>query len=300
VGGGGSNIAGDNEATVSGGVSNLAAGFSSTVGGGANNRARGNYSVIAGGGGAPGDSNSASGFVSAIGGGRINTASGNSSTIGGGNSNTASGPSAVVGGGNTNRASGFYATVPGGLGNRAAGWESFAAGFAAKALYDGSFVWGSSTTGDSTTSFNANTFTARCQGGARFYTHPSATNIGVNLPAGGGAWAAICDRNQKNLHGAVNTSDVLQRVTSLPLHKWSYKSQDESIRHIGPTAQDFHRAFGLGDNNTTISTLDPDGVLFAAVQELAKRTERIEELERDLAELRALVKSQSQYGFDDK
>ena len=83
-------------------------------------------------------------------------------------------------------------------------------------------------------------------------------------------------------------------MASLPLHQWSYKSQDENIRHIGPTAQDFHAAFGLGDNNATISTLDPDGVLFAAVQELTKENQT---LKAELAELKALVKSQLQYGM---
>ena len=78
------------------------------------------------------------------------------------------------------------------------------------------------------------------------------------------------------------------------MHRWSYKSQDESIQHIGPTAQDFYTAFGLGDNNTTISTLDPDGVALAAIQELTKR---LETLERENAELKALVRSQLQFGM---
>jgi hypothetical protein len=40
-------------------------------------------------------------------------------------------------------------------------------------------------------------------------------------------------------------------------------------------AQDFYAAFGLGDNNTTISTLDPDGVALAAIQELAKQVRNL-------------------------
>ena len=37
---------------------------------------------------------------------------------------------------------------------------------------------------------------------------------------------------------------------------------------MGPTAQDFHSAFGLGDSDKTIATVDADGVAFAAIQGL--------------------------------
>src|SRR5262249_11428245 len=41
-----------------------------------------------------------------------------------------------------------------------------------------------------------------------------------------------------------------------------------SIRHMGPMAQDFAAAFGLGENDTTISTVDAQGVALAAIQGL--------------------------------
>ena len=37
---------------------------------------------------------------------------------------------------------------------------------------------------------------------------------------------------------------------------------------IGPIAQDFKAAFKLGENDTTISTIDPDGVALSAIQGL--------------------------------
>ena len=74
----------------------------------------------------------------------------------------------------------------------------------------------------------------------------------------------------------MDTQDILAKVVALPIERWSYKSQDESIQHIGPMAQDFYAAFGVGENEETISSLDPDGVLFAAVQELAKKCEQLE------------------------
>ena len=108
----------------------------------------------------------------------------------------------------------------------------------------------------------------------RVYT-AAGTATGVNLPAGGGSWASLCDVNQKNLFGSVDSRSILDKVATLPLYRWSYKAQDASIQHIGPTAQDFSAAFGLGDNNTTISTVDPDGIALAAIQELAKQVQAL-------------------------
>lgn len=63
---------------------------------------------------------------------------------------------------------------------------------------------------------------------------------------------------------------------------WRYKGRPDH-RFIGPTAQDFHAAFGLGRDNKTISTLDADGVLFLSVkglvEEIKLRDEKIAKLE---------------------
>lgn len=96
------------------------------------------------------------------------------------------------------------------------------------------------------------------------------------MPAGGGAWAPLSDRNAKENFRAINTSDILSKVAQLDLSEWNYKTQDDSIRHIGPMAQDMYAAFQLGDDNISISTIDADGVLFAAVQELLRRNVELE------------------------
>jgi hypothetical protein len=90
---------------------------------------------------------------------------------------------------------------------------------------------------------------------------------------------------------------VLDRVAALPLASWNYKTQDKSVRHLGPTAQDFHAAFGLGESERTISTVDADGVALAAIQGLNQKVEsenaalRAEnaDLRRNLANLNKLV-----------
>jgi hypothetical protein len=90
-------------------------------------------------------------------------------TIGGGYQNTI-GPNgyySTIGGGLQNAASGQHATVPGGSGNAAAGDLSFAAGYRAKALHDGSFVWADSTSTDFASTTN-NQFSVLASGGLVF------------------------------------------------------------------------------------------------------------------------------------
>jgi len=62
----------------------------------------------------------------------------------------------------------------------------------------------------------------------------------------------------------------------IPLETWNYKTQVDDIRHIGPMAQDFYAAFGVGENDTTISTVDADGVALAAIQGLYQRLQAAE------------------------
>jgi hypothetical protein len=49
---------------------------------------------------------------------------------------------------------------------------------------------------------------------------------------------------------------------------WNYKAQPDSVRHIGPMAQDFYAGFGLGEDDRHISTIDAEGVALAAIQEI--------------------------------
>jgi len=151
----------------------------------------------------------------------------------------------------------------------------------------GAFVWADST--DVTfSSVGINTFNVRASGGTRIYTS-SDLSTGVGLNAGAGAWFTISDSTKKRNLRLVDTKEVLEKVASLPIRQWSYKSQDPSIEHIGPTAQDFWKLFHLGDDSLGISTIDPDGIALAAIQELKIRTDEIEQLKKELSDLRHLV-----------
>jgi len=115
----------------------------------------------------------ATGDYSAIGGGQNNTASGLASAVDGGQNNTAAGTAAVVGGGDNNIASGNYSAVPGGQYNTAsAGW-SLAAGRRAKALHEGSIVFGDARDQDKSSTGN-NQFIIGSSGGVAINTTPAA------------------------------------------------------------------------------------------------------------------------------
>ncbi len=84
----------------------------------------------------------------------------------------------------------------------------------------------------------------------------------------------------------------------VPILTWNYKSQDDSIRHMGPMAQDFRAAFGLGADDKHISTVDADGVALSAVQELYRmvlqKDAQLQELQTQLRMLQvelAVVKA---------
>jgi hypothetical protein len=245
-----------------------------TVGGGAQNTS-GLNAVVAG-----GLQNSAGAF-SVVSGGQENIAT-NGSSVSGGTANLAKGIAACIAGGSYNTNSGDLAMIPGGSQNLASGQTSFAAGYNAQATNDGAFVW-SDTTGTTTASVANNSVTFRASGGYRLFS--STGTAGVQLAAGSGSWSSLSDRNAKNDLAPVNPQAVLAGVAALSISKWSYKTE-QGVRHLGPMAQDFHAAFQVGENDTTISTVDEEGVALAAIQGLNEKLEQ-QSKQKD-AEIQAL------------
>ncbi len=90
---------------------------------------------------------------------------------------------------------------------------------------------------------------------------------------------------------------MLAKVAALPITQWKYKAEPEGVKHLGPVAQDFHAAFGLGDSDKAIGTVDESGVALAAIQGLNQKLEekdaKISELEKRLAALEHIIKNQS-------
>jgi hypothetical protein len=112
------------------------------------------------------------------------------------------------------------------------------------------------------------------------------------------SFVTLSDRNAKTGFRPVNGSDTLKRISELPITSWSFKG-DPNHRHLGPTAQDFHATFGLnGDDDTHISLSDSAGVSLAAIRELNKRLQRLNERLRvkdaQIAALERQVKSSNE------
>jgi alpha-tubulin suppressor-like RCC1 family protein len=126
------------------------------------------------------------------------------------------------------------------------------------------------------------------------------------------SFVTLSDRAKKAGFAPVDVEAVLAKVAGLPLTTWHYTNDAAATPHLGPMAQDFHAAFGLGGDDKTITTVDADGVALAAIQGLHHRTTALaaenavirEELARqqtanadlrdELGELRSLVRQLQQ------
>ncbi len=142
--------------------------------------------------------------------------------------------------------------------------------------------------------FSDASYTARAPGGVILLSRTSAA-VGVHLPPGASAWESLSDREAKTKEAAIDPPAILAALEGLPVSSWEYRDQPGQT-HIGPMAQDFQAAFGLGLDATTISTLDVDGVALAAIQalvaeigerkaRLAAQDARVQALERRLRDL---------------
>jgi hypothetical protein len=314
VGGGTWNAAHATNPTVAGGEYNLASVGWATVGGGYINQANGDYATVAGGYG-----NAASGSYSFAAGRRAKAthhgafvwadsaaaefASTASSQFlvraAGGVGINANAPNAAlaVDGGNS-------------IARIAVNSNSPTANAGLLLRQDGVSRWAIATVfSDGDLSF----FREGVGGGSRLFIDDGGVNAGyvgigsaapqypLHMASGahvttGGVWTNASSRALKLDFAAVDRAAVLETLATLPIATWSYRAEGSGVRHLGPTAEDFYTAFGLGDGGAAIGTVDADGVALAAIQtlhqivreqqaELAAQKTRIERLEARLAAL---------------
>lgn len=116
-----------------------------------------------------------------------------------------------------------------------------------------------------------------------------------------GTLAQNSNRNIKSGFQPVDARLVLERLAAIPFTRWHY-TNNVSTPHIGPMAQDFYAAFGLGEDDKHITTVDEGGVELAAIQGLDQKLEEknsriqeqaseIAELQRNVAALKKLVQA---------
>lgn len=301
IAGGRSGTARGNFAAIAGGRENLASGFAASVVGGAGNIASGKWSLAAGQSAcAGGDFSVALGNNAEVRPGNEpeDTSCGGSDTSGDSDGDTGSFVFADAGAA-TFRTTGdnqFLVRAAGGVGintpplnasieltieSDADDTDFASLWLKQKSVNDNGILI---STGDGGASNNAGFYIDHFNGGAqarRLELAPSGAvtirsnvtqaNTGVSMAANAGSWSSLSDRRLKTAIETIDPVDILDRLLALPISRWSYTAQGPGIRHLGPMAQDFAAAFGLGENTTTIATIDADGVALAAIQGLSAR-----------------------------
>ncbi len=128
----------------------------------------------------------------------------------------------------------------------------------------------------------------------------SGAPIELQLSAGGnmtigGMLTENSSRTVKTGFEALDPQQVLDRVSALPVTSWSYTADETGTRHIGPMAEDFYAAFGVGVDSHHIAPSDKAGVALVAIQGLQKmveqRDQEVAELKRDKADLEKRVEA---------
>ena len=136
----------------------------------------------------------------------------------------------------------------------------------------GAGVWGGSTSGTAikgTTSSGIGVYGESSSGNSGYFQGGSGGS-GVCKFAGGAGWNCTSDRNLKENFRAVNPRAVLERLEKMPVSRWTMIGDSSKTPHLGPVAQDFKAAFGLGDSDKTINTADAQGVALTAIKGLAE------------------------------
>jgi Chaperone of endosialidase len=130
------------------------------------------------------------------------------------------------------------------------------------------------------------------QSGTAAYFQGGSGGSGACAFNGGAGWACTSDRNKKENFKAVNAQAVLEKLAAMPVTRWNMKGDRNKTLHVGPVAQDFKAAFGLGENDTTINSADAQGVAFAAIKGIYEKNRTLEHQVKTLeARLQTLEKA---------
>lgn len=222
------------------------------------------------------------------------------STVASGSSSLATGYQTTASG-NYSLATGFQTTASGNY-SLATGFQTTASGLYSTAIgkevningHQGAFSIGDSDPNNEgvTISGVPDQFVARFWNGYYLMTSGNNVRSGVAISHNGNAWVSICDKNLKENFEPLNGEEVLRKIAGIRFSSWNYKQQDpQQYRHYGIMAQHFYNAFGKDKygtigNDTTVNPIDMIGVDMAAIQALEKRTQKIEQLQKENSALK--------------
>lgn len=173
---------------------------------------------------------------------------------------------------------------------RASGNRSVLLGYkAATNSLKPAFVYSDASSNSETVAPLAFQFVVRAAGGFVFYTD-SLNTMGVVLAPGSGSWSVVSDRSKKENLENVEYEEILAKINKLSIKTWNYKSQDDSIRHIGPMAQDFNKQYVFGNNQKMIEGADMDGVILSGIKAINKHVVKLDSLYEPLTDLNIRIK----------
>jgi Chaperone of endosialidase len=143
--------------------------------------------------------------------------------------------------------------------------------------------------GQAVTSLNGLSDAVNLQAGSGIILGTNGNTLTISAQPG-----VPSDRSIKTDFGSVNAQNILSRLATLPIEAWRYTNEIPGVRHVGPMAQDFKAAFGLGNNDKIIGFVDEEGVALAAIQGLNEKLEdrsqnsdaRMKKLETENADLK--------------
>ena len=162
---------------------------------------------------------------------------------------------------------GIYGESTGPSGFGVFGYANGQSGWGVYGLANGDGEWGGYFSG-------GKGLLARPRLGVENFNPQYPIHVGTNTNNGngahvtnGGTWVNGSSRSFKTNLRKIDGQQLLEELAALDITRWQYRGSDEGD-HIGPMAEDFYAAFGLGDDKKYISTTDGIGVALAAIQTL--------------------------------
>ena len=107
----------------------------------------------------------------------------------------------------------------------------------------------------------------------------------------GGSLTELSSRAAKTDIEEIDPLTILQQLSQMDIPVWSYTHDPNGTRHLGPMAEDFWAAFGLGRDDKHIALTDKAGVALAAIKGLDRKAQTTEQ---QIAELKQVVSEKDQ------
>ena len=115
----------------------------------------------------------------------------------------------------------------------------------------------------------------------------------VQLWTAAGVLQGASSKSIKENYEALDFDTILAKIDQLPVERWNYKSEGSGIKHIGPYAEDFKAAFGIGESNKSIALIDEAGIALAGTKGLIEKMKiqdvAIVELKKENDVLKSLI-----------